>query len=96
MQAPDRSCARRNIGGARLPAKPSTAVMELPVRLSTDATIATWNPALTRAAHVVLHVRVAAGGLEARRTMNSGRARVRTGERIEAVVVPAAGTEREG
>ncbi|MBA4158692.1 MAG: hypothetical protein H0X65_14625 [Gemmatimonadetes bacterium] len=57
----------------------------LPVRLSADGRVATWNPALTRATHVVLHVRHA-DGLEARRTLNSGRSRVREGERIEAVL----------
>jgi hypothetical protein len=57
----------------------------LPVRLSDGGRTATWNPALTRAAHVVLHVRTADGAVEARRSMNSGRARVREGEQIEEV-----------
>lgn len=57
----------------------------LPVRLSDDGRTATWNPALTRAAQVVLDVRHADGTAEARRSMNSGRARVRQNERIEAV-----------
>jgi hypothetical protein len=59
----------------------------LPARLSADGRTATWNPALTRAAHVVLRVRRADGETEDRRSMNSGRARVREGERIEAVLV---------
>jgi hypothetical protein len=57
----------------------------LPVRLSDDGRTATWNPALTRAAQVVLDVRVADGTTESRRSMNSGRARVRENERIQAV-----------
>ena len=58
----------------------------LPARLSDDGRTATWNPALTRAAHVLLHVRRDDGTTEERRSMNSGRARVREGESIEAVV----------
>ncbi|HEX5726902.1 MAG TPA: hypothetical protein VFX98_15615 [Longimicrobiaceae bacterium] len=57
----------------------------LPVRLSDEGRTATWNPALTRAGQVVLRVRTAAGGVEERRSLNSGRARVREGERIEEV-----------
>jgi hypothetical protein len=59
----------------------------LPARLGADGRTATWNPALTRAAQVVLRVRRADGEVEERRSMNSGRARVREGERIEAVQV---------
>jgi len=58
----------------------------LPARLSDDGRTATWNPALTRAAHVLLRVRRADGSVDERRSMNSGRARVRDGEAIEAVV----------
>jgi hypothetical protein len=57
----------------------------LPARLSDGGRTATWNPALTRAAHVVLRVRRPDGGHEERRSMNSGRARVRDGEAIEEV-----------
>lgn len=57
----------------------------LPARISADGRTATWNPALTRAAHVTLRISREQGGTEQRRTMNSGRARVREGERIEAV-----------
>ncbi len=57
----------------------------LPARISPDGCTATWNPALTRAAHVLLRVRRADGGTEERRSMNSGRARVRPGEAIEEV-----------
>ena len=64
----------------------------LPARISNDGRTATWNPALTRAAHVILRVLRDDGSTDERRTMNSGRARVREGERIEAVV-PA---EEEG
>jgi hypothetical protein len=58
----------------------------LPARLSADGRSATWNPALTRAGQVVLRVRRADGEVEDRRSMNSGRARVRESERIEAVL----------
>ena len=58
----------------------------LPARLSDDGRTATWNPALTRAQHVTLRVRAASGETEERVTMNSGRARVREGERIEALL----------
>ena len=57
----------------------------IPVRLSDDGRTATWNPALTRAAHVLLRVRGPGGDIEERRSMNSGRAKVREGERIEEV-----------
>ena len=57
----------------------------IPARLSDDGRIATWNPALTRAAHVILQVALGGGLTEERRSMNSGRARVREGERIESV-----------
>lgn len=58
----------------------------IPVRLSDEGRTATWNPALTRAQHVVLRVVRGDGGTEERRSMNSGRARVREGERIDAVL----------
>ncbi len=61
----------------------------VPVRLSHDGRVATWNPAMTRATQVTLYVRGADGSLEARRSGNSGRARVRQGERIERVVAAA-------
>jgi hypothetical protein len=57
----------------------------LPFRRSADGSTATWNPGLTRATHVVLVVRAADGTLVERRTMNSGRARVRAPEAIEDV-----------
>ena len=57
----------------------------LPVRLSQDGRTATWNPALTRASQVRVHVVGPAGEVEVRRSVNSGRARVREGERIERV-----------
>ena len=63
----------------------------IPARISDDGRTATWNPALTRAAHVLVRVRSDAGEIEERRSMNSGRARVREGERIEAI--RAAGAE---
>ena len=57
----------------------------LPARVSPDGRTATWNPALTRSAHVLLRVRTAQGAVETRRSMNSGRARVREPERIEGI-----------
>lgn len=62
----------------------------IPVRLSGDGRVATWNPAMTRARQVTLYVRGADGALEPRTSLNSGRARVREGERIERVVPAAA------
>jgi predicted transcriptional regulator len=61
----------------------------LPARISPDGTTATWNPALTRAAHVLLRVRRADGTVEERRSMNSGRSRVREGEAILEVAAAA-------
>ena len=58
----------------------------LPVRLSVDGLTATWNPALTRASHVTVEVRGATGEVVERRTLNSGRVRVREPERIERVL----------
>lgn len=58
----------------------------LPVRLSDQGRTATWNPALTRASQVLLRVRGADGATGERRSVNSGRARVREGETIEAVL----------
>lgn len=58
----------------------------LPVRLSDEGRTATWNPAVTRAGQVVLRVRRPDGAAEERRSLNSGRARVREGERIEEVL----------
>jgi hypothetical protein len=58
---------------------------ELPVRLGDGGRTATWNPAMTRAAQVLVHVRRADGTRESRRSVNSGRARVREGESIEKV-----------
>lgn len=57
----------------------------IPARLTGDGRTATWNPALTRSAHVVLEVALEDGRSEERRSMNSGRARVREGERIRSV-----------
>lgn len=58
----------------------------IPVRISDDGRVATWNPGMTFAAQVLLRVRLADGATEERRSMNSGRARVREGERIEAIL----------
>jgi hypothetical protein len=55
------------------------------VRLRDEGRTATWNPAVTRAVHVLLRVRRSDGGVEVRRSVNSGRARVREGEVIEDV-----------
>lgn len=62
---------------------------QLPARISGDGLVATWNPALTRAARVRLVVRSADHTLSERPSVNSGRARVREGERIEAVLADA-------
>jgi predicted transcriptional regulator len=58
----------------------------LPVRMRDDNRTATWNPALTRAAHVLVHVRARNGSVEVRRSVNSGRVRVRDGESIDRVL----------
>jgi hypothetical protein len=58
----------------------------IPARISDEGRTATWNPALTRSVHVILRIRGPSGTLEERRSMNSGRARVRDGEAIEQVV----------
>jgi hypothetical protein len=58
----------------------------IPARIGDDGRTATWNPAMTYAAQVLVRVRLAGGAAEERRSMNSGRARVREGERIEAIL----------
>lgn len=58
----------------------------LPARISEDRRTATWNPGLTYAREVVLRVTRPDGAAEERRSLNSGRARVREGERIEGVL----------
>ena len=58
----------------------------LPARIGDDRRVATWNPAMTFAREVLVRVRLAGGGVEERRSMNSGRARVREGEAIEAIL----------
>jgi hypothetical protein len=58
----------------------------IPARISSDGRVATWNPGMTYAAQVLVRVRLADGRCEERRSMNSGRARVREGEAIEAVL----------
>lgn len=58
----------------------------IPARISDDGRVATWNPAMTFAAQVLVRVRLADGAAEERRSMNSGRARVRESERIEAIL----------
>ncbi len=58
----------------------------IPARISDDGRVATWNPGMTFAAQVLVRVRLADGAVEERRSMNSGRARVREGEAIEAIL----------
>jgi hypothetical protein len=58
----------------------------IPARISDDGRVATWNPGMTFAAQVLVRVRLADGGVEERRSMNSGRARVREGEAIESIL----------
>lgn len=60
--------------------------LSIPIRLRDDDRTATWNPALTRSAQVTLVVQLGDGSVERRRSMNSGRARVREGERIASVL----------
>jgi hypothetical protein len=69
------------------PTRPSGAGQEsdLPLRLSGDRRVATWNPGLARASHVILRVRSGDGTIAERLSMNSGRARVREGELIISV-----------
>lgn len=68
------------------PHRRTTMSDRIPARLTDEGRTATWNPALTRATHVILRVRRADGGIDERRSMNSGRAKVREDERIEEVV----------
>lgn len=58
----------------------------LPIRISDGGRTATWNPAMTRAAQVEVRVLGRDGARSSRRSVNSGRARVREHETIEAVV----------
>jgi hypothetical protein len=58
----------------------------IPARISGDGRVATWNPAMSFAAQVLVRVRLADGSTDERRSMNSGRARVREGEAIEAIL----------
>lgn len=58
----------------------------IPARISDDGRVATWNPAMTFAGQVLVRVRLPDGGVDERRSMNSGRARVREGETIEAIL----------
>lgn len=58
----------------------------IPIRLSDEGRTATWNPAMTRAGRVIVRVVGADGSRADRPSVNSGRARVREGETIEAVI----------
>lgn len=62
------------------------APQPIPARISDDGRTATWNPGMTYAAKVLVRVRLADGTFDERRSMNSGRARVREGEVIEAIL----------
>ena len=68
------------------PAPRSPLPEPIPARISDDGRVATWNPAMTFAPQVLVRVRLPGGEAEERRSMNSGRARVREGERIEAIL----------
>src|SRR5690606_31221696 len=81
MALPYAHFSRRGPGGRDV-TQQSDAI---PVRLRDDGRTATWNPAITRAGQVLLQVRRADGIVETRRSLNSGRARVREGELIESV-----------
>ncbi|MBW3572463.1 MAG: hypothetical protein KY467_15285 [Gemmatimonadetes bacterium] len=63
-----------------------SAPQPLPARISHDGRTATWNPGMTYAAQVLVRVRLAGGAVEERKSMNSGRARVREGEAIQAIL----------
>jgi hypothetical protein len=65
---------------------PKTMPESIPARISDDGRVATWNTAMTFAQQVLVRVRLPGGGVEERRSMNSGRARVREGEAIEAIL----------
>jgi hypothetical protein len=58
----------------------------IPARISEDGRVATWNPAMTFAPQVLVRVRLPDGSTDDRRSMNSGRARVREGEAIQAIL----------
>jgi len=58
----------------------------IPARISDEGRVATWNPAMTFAQQVVVRVRLADGSVDERRSMNSGRARVRAPETIESIL----------
>jgi hypothetical protein len=58
----------------------------IPARISDDGRVATWNPGLTFATQVLVRVRLPDGSVDERRSMNSGRARVREGEAILAIL----------
>jgi hypothetical protein len=61
----------------------------IPILLSPDGRSATWNPALSRARSLQVAVRSADGTVHVRSTLNSGRVRVREGERVVEVRPPA-------
>ena len=65
---------------------PKPAMEPLPVRLSADGLTATWNPALTRESHVMVEVVTEGGEIVTRRSLNSGRVRVRGVERIQRIL----------
>ncbi|WP_420129379.1 hypothetical protein [Longimicrobium sp.] len=68
------------------PSSPAPEPRPIPARISEDGRVATWNPGMTYAAQVRVRVRLPSGAMEERRSMNSGRARVREGEAIEAIL----------
>lgn len=59
---------------------------EIPIRLRNEGRSATWNPASSRAVQVLVHVRCEDGEVQIRRSVNSGRVKVRDTETIERVV----------
>jgi hypothetical protein len=65
---------------------PAPGPQPIPARIGEDGRTATWNPGMTYAAKVLVRVRLADGSAEERTSMNSGRARVREGEAIEAIL----------
>jgi hypothetical protein len=84
---------RADVPSARIPPRVfplienSTRMPEpIPARISDDGRVATWNPAMTFAPQVLVRVRLADGSMEERRSMNSGRSRVREGEAIVSIL----------
>jgi hypothetical protein len=82
----DESGSMDQSGGMEEPKSTAGEGAPIPVRLRDEGRTATWNPAMTAAGQVILRIRREDGEIILRRTVNSGRARVRTGEVIDSVI----------